>query len=90
MCFGGGTTNLEVEFLRDTFNVNSKQLMDSNCQSNNRSYNNESMRSNYAAVGLEDSLLDQNEKFENILEIRYHIDNTKSTLKVVEVLVQLL
>ncbi len=48
------------------------------------------MRSNYAAVGLEDSLLDQNEKFENILEIRYHIDNTKSTLKVVEVLVQLL
>ena len=48
------------------------------------------MRSNYAAVDLEDSLLDQNQKSDNIIEIRYHIDNTKSKLKVEEVLVQLL
>ena len=47
------------------------------------------MRSNYA-LGLEDQPLDDNENSDNIIEIRYHIDNTKSTLKVVEVLVQLI
>jgi hypothetical protein len=51
------------------------------------------MRSNYVGAG-EDHPLDTNPNQDtnpdNIMEIRYHVDNTKNSLKVSEVLVQLL
>lgn len=79
---------MEVEYLRDTFNVNRRQLSEGSKSLNmSHNNNNESIRSHYVD---EDQPLDPNDSQDNILEIRYHIDNTKSSLKVTEVLVQLL
>lgn len=73
---------MEVEYLRDTFNVKKKQLSEGRKSLNQSHINNDSIRSHYAD---ENQPLDSSESQENILEIRYHIDNTKSSLKVSEV-----
>jgi len=90
LCFGGGVTNLEVEFLRDTYCVSKEKLNENHSRalSNSYQHQNDSIRSHYA--GDEESPLDPNVNPDNVLEIRYHIDNTKSSSKVDEVLVQLL
>jgi hypothetical protein len=73
---------LEVEYLRDTFNVKKKQLSEGSKSLNQSHIHNDSIRSHYAD---ENQPLDPSDSQENILEIRYHIDNTKNSLKVSEV-----
>ncbi len=88
MCFGGGTTNVEVEYVRDTYCVNPARVN----QSANASMLNQSSvinQSNINPLGgpLYPGDIDPNENPENIIEMRYQVDNTKNKLKVDEVIV---
>ena len=84
LCFGGGTTTVEVEYIRDTFCINHQKLHQSKDLNSSNPNNESSMMSHFIR---EDEPLDPSENPENVIEIRYQVDNTLNKMKVDEVLV---